>query len=67
METLRIKSPIFIFFTNKITNFILSKYAITPSEIESFVNYPSEINKTSITPLKLHNVNQFISSVKFFC
>ncbi|AES87757.1 hypothetical protein MTR_4g033800 [Medicago truncatula] len=30
-----------------------SKYAIIP-EIVSFVNYTSEINKTSITPLKLH-------------
>jgi len=38
-----------------------------PFEIVSFVNYPSEINKTSITHLKLHNVNQFTPSVKYFC
>ena len=37
-----------------------------PPEIVSFVNYPLEINKTSIIPLKLHNVNQFTPSVKFF-
>ena len=37
-----------------------------PPEITSFVNYPFEINKTSISPLKLHNVNQFTPSVKFF-
>jgi len=38
-----------------------------PFEIVSFVNYSPDVNKTSITPLKLHNVNQFTSSVKFFC
>jgi len=36
-------------------------------EIVSFVNYFSEINKTLIIFLKLHKVNQFTPSVKFFC
>lgn len=32
-----------------------------------FCQLPYEINKTSITSMKLHNVNQFNLSVKFFC
>ena len=55
-------------------NNVLSLYLSTkkrvnrllPPEIVSFVNYPHEINKTSITPLKLYNVNQFTPSVKYF-
>jgi len=39
-------------------------------QIDNFSKFrqlPPEINKTSITPLKLHKVNQFTPSVKFFC
>jgi len=48
------------------SNCILTKKNNIP-KIVSFVNYAFDINKTSITPLKLHNVNQFSSSVKLLC
>jgi len=35
-------------------------------EIVSFVNYLLKLTKLQL-PLKLHNVNQFISFIKFFC
>jgi len=43
----------------------MSKKAIT-TEIVSFVNYLSEINKTSITSLKLHNVNYLLPPSNYF-